>query len=129
MGKTKTYWDLYREREALHRKLEEDEARRADARDRCKGFTQKPCSKMTDREAMAFAAKQAEQAATSIRMTEEEVLQYASAVYLSIRYFNDRDKEHAAYMQYLDKCKKAAAEAAKSEAERVSRKPIKVYLY
>lgn len=70
-----------------------------------KGYNPKPFYKMTDAELCAFASRQALEASDTIQMTQEEMQQYAVAIFGAIKYFNKRDKRHADYMLYLEECR------------------------
>lgn len=104
----KTKYEEHLEKEARMEQMRLDELRRKDLSVRCAKYIRKPCSKMTNEQAMAFASMQAESARETIPMTDEEAKMYAGAIYSSIRYFNDRDPEHAAYIRYLEECEKEA---------------------
>ena len=70
-----------------------------------KVYNPKPFYKMKDAELCAFASRQALEASDTIQMTQEEMQQYAGAIFGAIKYFNKRDKRHADYMLYLEECR------------------------
>ena len=74
-------------------------------------FNPKPTWRMTDEEVYAFARRQALDASDTIRtnegrMTQDEMQQYAAAIYDSIIWFNRKDRRHAEHMRYLAELKK-----------------------
>jgi len=76
-----------------------------------KSIVSKPIHELTNKQAYEFAMRQALEASDSIRMSVEEIQQYAAAVYWSIRYFNDRDPKHKEYMRFVEECRRAREEA------------------
>ena len=65
-------------------------------------YSAQPIHSMNDREAQAFAQRQARRAAETIAMSDDERGLYASAVYQAVRFFNSRDAEHHDMMRYRE---------------------------
>ena len=109
----------------LRLQLEMVASRDRDMRERCRRYNPQPFHEMTPEDARMFALRQAEEAATTIRMSKEEMLHYASEVYASIMKMNREDKRWRSHMRYLEECRKVQAEAVlKQHQTKEKRQPL-----
>ena len=95
----------------------------------CEGYVRQPIYDMTPQEVKTFVSDMARRDRASLRMDDDETMQYAGALLSSIEYFNRRSAEHAECMRYREECRIAEEESRKRrEAMEREREKHKLYI-
>lgn len=118
------------EAEERHELLAFIEAKRHNMQQSCRTYNPKPFYEMGNSESLSFSQRQAREASRTIRLSKHERERYIAAIYSSILYFNNRSKEHAAHMRYLQECRKMREEEEQRRAEEErEQKRHRVFVY
>lgn len=105
------------------------EAKRQNMRDSCRLYRSQPIQEMTDQEAKSFSIRQAIAAAETLKMNEQEVLQYGNSILSSILYFNHRDEKHQQHILYMRECQRAERYSEKlKDEEKKRQKAMRIFI-
>lgn len=131
-GAMTAYWQRRREEKQEEERRRREHVARVERLRRmqaqCQGYRPLSPSAMTDEEAIAFAARQAQAASATMRLRDtpssavrrmdaHEQALYAAAINSAIRFFNDNDEKHKRLIAYREECRRANAECERRRDE------------